>query len=143
MTDTLTRTASFDVDLPANQALELFTPEGERSWVQGWDPVYADPARRGGPDTVFQTSHGDGPVTVWVLTEQTDHHLSYARWTPGVSAGTVTVTITPTVHGGATLVTVRYALTALTDDGRSILDRFGVHYDDYIASWGVEIQARP
>jgi len=32
------REGSFELDLSAGKALPFFTPEGERAWVNGWDP---------------------------------------------------------------------------------------------------------
>ena len=36
----VTCVASFALNLPSERALGLFTPEGERDWVDGWDPAY-------------------------------------------------------------------------------------------------------
>ena len=44
------------MDLPADEAFRLYDPEGERRWVEGWDPTYvhpSEPAVREG--VVFQT----------------------------------------------------------------------------------------
>lgn len=37
-----TRSDTFVVRLPRSDAITLFTPEGEREWVPGWQP--SDPA---------------------------------------------------------------------------------------------------
>ena len=34
-----TGTSEFNVALLASAAIGLFTPEGERAWIPGWDPV--------------------------------------------------------------------------------------------------------
>ena len=36
-------TGAVAVAAPPCEAFELFTPEGERRWVDGWDPVWVDP----------------------------------------------------------------------------------------------------
>src|SRR5690242_13132849 len=36
-------TGTIHVPLPPTEALELFTPEGERDWVPGWDPHHHSP----------------------------------------------------------------------------------------------------
>jgi hypothetical protein len=45
---TLHRTAEITVGLPREQAIALFTAEGERRWVEGWEPRYpgTGPTRR-------------------------------------------------------------------------------------------------
>src|SRR5437588_11717644 len=55
MATTVRRAADITVGLPREQALALFTPEGERRWAEGWDPQYPEPGRREGPGAVFTT----------------------------------------------------------------------------------------
>jgi hypothetical protein len=64
-----TRTGRFTVDVSPNRAIGLFTAEGERGWVDDWEPRY--PA--GGDDrdrvgTVFVTAGAEGADVVWVVT---------------------------------------------------------------------------
>src|SRR5262245_3621653 len=42
-------TGTVRVELPPRRAIELFTPSGERTWVEGWDPVF--PAGEGEGET--------------------------------------------------------------------------------------------
>jgi hypothetical protein len=78
-------TGTIRTPLPPDQAISLFTPEGERAWVPGWDPHHHS-------DTVF-TTHGD---TIWVVLETGDPHtVRYARVAPGRHAGTVEVRCHP------------------------------------------------
>lgn len=58
----------FEVALPASAAIDLFTPEGERSWVPGWDPVYATGAAGETAGTVFTTTV-DGLATIWTIVQ--------------------------------------------------------------------------
>ena len=112
------------VALPPDAAIELFTPEGERRWVAGWDPRYP-----GADDTVFLTSG-----TTWVTVERGARTRRYARVTPGVQAGTVSVRCEPDGAG-----TVGYELTALGPDAD--LAAFAAGYDDFLAGWEREIAA--
>ena len=116
------------VPLPPDQAIELFTPEGERRWVAGWDPSYP-----GGDEAVFLTG-----ATTWVTVERGDRVRRYARVTPGVQAGTVSVACAP--DGAGTVATVGYELTALGPDAD--LATFAAGYDDFLAGWEREIAAR-
>ena len=115
------------VALPPDAAIELFTPEGERTWVAGWDPAYP-----GGDDGVFVTG-----ATTWVTVERSERVRRYARVTPGVQAGTVSVRCEP--DGAGTVATVGYELTALGPDAD--LAAFADRYAEFMAEWEREIAA--
>jgi hypothetical protein len=111
------------VPLPPTQAIQLFTAEGERAWVPGWDPTDISA-------TVFTTGHDDHD-TIWVVTDETATTRRYARVTPGVQAGTVEVRCEP--DGEHTRAHVTYDLTALGPDAD--LDAFAAHFDEMLAEW--------
>ena len=122
------------VPLPFEEAMRCFTPVGERAWVEGWDPAFPagePPAGDDGdaPDTVFVT----GGDTLWVVTERSERLVRYARTTPGVMAGTVTVRCTP--DGEATAAEVTYALTALGPAGEPQLEALADGYAARIDGW--------
>ena len=117
---------SLHVALPPARAAALFTPEGERAWAPGWDPDH--PAGPGGP--VFTTHAG---TTVWVALGE----LRYARVTPGVHAGTVSVRCEPEADG--TRAHVTYDLTALSE--AADLDGFAAGFDALMAAWERHIAA--
>jgi hypothetical protein len=111
-------TGSITVPLPPKQALTLFTPEGERAWVPGWDPQHLS-------DTVFTTDHA-----TWVVLDAPPGAVRYARVTPGHHAGTVEVHCRPA--GNTTEATVTYDLTPLAPGA---LDQFAAGYDAMLADW--------
>jgi hypothetical protein len=131
-------TGQLTVDLPPAAALRLFTARGEREWVAGWEPDFPEPTDDDGvPGTVFVT-HGHGHPTTWVVVDRVPgRHIRYARVTPGVSAGTVAVTLAEA--GARSAVTVTYVLTALSDAGRRQLADFAGGYDAFIAGWATAI----
>jgi hypothetical protein len=139
MSRTVRRATEITVDLPPEQAMELFTPEGERRWVDGWDPQYPEAGRREGPGAVFTTGHG-GHETTWIMVDHGSGSVRYARVTQGMTAGTVTVDV---VGSGRhrTRMRVTYDLTALTSAGESWLDAFDADYDTAIGGWSTEIAA--
>jgi hypothetical protein len=113
------------VPLDPQNAIQLFTPEGERRWGGAeWDPAY--PA--GDDDTVFVTDQ-----TVWITTERSPLTRAYARLSPHGDAGTVTVRCRP--DGDHTTAEVTYDLTALSPDEGPRLERFAAGYDDFLAEW--------
>jgi hypothetical protein len=125
------------VALPLEHAMRCFTPEGERAWVDGWDPAYPAGLEDDGaaPDTVFVT--GD---TTWVVSAREEGAVRYARLTPGVSAGTVTVRCEP--DGEATAAEVTYALTALSEAGERQLEALADGYPAHIDGWARRIAER-
>jgi hypothetical protein len=65
------REGSFELDASAQTALVLFTPEGERFWVKGWDPKPVYPPREGvvfKANSVFRVDQG-GEHSLWTIVE--------------------------------------------------------------------------
>jgi hypothetical protein len=125
------------VPLPAAEAIELFTPEGERRWAEGWDPRYPSGDAQLEPATIFVTEgHGR---TAWVVVDAGPRHLRYARISAD-AAGTVTVRFVGETAGSSTFE-VAYDLTALGDEGRVHLDAFERGYADEMAEWERAIAA--
>lgn len=136
---TLHRSAEIAVPLPRDQAVALFTAEGERRWAHGWNPRYPQPDRRDGPGAVFTTAHGSHEAT-WIMVDHEPDGVRYARVTHGMTAGTVAVDVVES-HDDATRLRVTYDLTALTSAGEAWLTAFDADYDAAIASWAAEIEA--
>jgi hypothetical protein len=92
----------FTLPLPVDEALPLFTPEGERSWAgPHWDPTYAIPESAqddAAPGTVFWTE-SDGGAAIWIVLERRADGMRYARVAPGRIAGTISVTCSPVAEG--------------------------------------------
>jgi hypothetical protein len=136
----MVRTHHFELPMAPHAALELFTPEGERTWAKGWDPKYLHPADgRTTPGMVFTTGHG-GEETLWTMTRHEPEYgvAEYLRVTPGSRMGTVRVQCSQA--GEATRVTVTYALTALTPAGNDTLRELDADaYADFIESWRAAI----
>jgi hypothetical protein len=124
---TLHRTAEITVGLPREQAIALFTAQGERRWAEGWEPRYPEPARRDGPGAVFTTAHGHDETT-WIMVDHRSDGVRYARVTRDVTAGTVSVDVVSS-DDHATRVRVTYDLTALSTAGETWLNAFDVRYD--------------
>lgn len=136
---TIACSAALTVDQPRSAALALFTPEGERSWASGWDPDFPCPDRREGPGAVFVTTHGE-ETTTWVMVDQNEDGVRYARSTPGHSAGTVAVSVLD-AQPASTRLRVDYDLTALSSSGEQWLATFADGFDSYIEHWAVAIAA--
>ena len=139
MTTTMRRASDITVGLPPEQAMALFTPEGERRWTEGWDPQYPEPDRREGAGAVYMTGHGSHQTT-WIMVDHGPGRVRYARVTEGLTAGTVAVDLVGS-HEGSTQVRVTYDLTSLTPAGETWLEAFDADYDGEIGEWATEIAA--
>lgn len=133
-TTTMTAESGFELDLDAVRALPLFTAEGEKRWVPGWEPeVLGD----GSPGSVFVT-RAHGTETTWVVVDY-DAALGrarYARWVPGVQAGLVEVQCSPLASDRCS-VRVRYTLTPLSDAAIDGVAAFlePRRFEESIAEW--------
>ncbi|WP_030770077.1 SRPBCC family protein [Streptomyces sp. NRRL F-2664] len=127
-------TAALHVPLPPEVAFRLFTARGERDWVPGWEPLFPVAAADDtAPGTVRLTSSPDEETTWLVAARDFPRSVSYARITPGVRAGTVTVALAATAAGSE--VTVTYDMTPLTPAAARALDAFAADYPSFIRSW--------
>lgn len=131
---------TISLPLSADEAFPLFTPEGERLWIEDWNPQYFHPANG---ETlvgmVFTTSHG-GETTYWTLVDfdNASHQARYSRVTPGSRSVLVDVRC-EAVAEHETNVTVRYTLTGLSDAGNAAIAAFAEGYADMIEDWKAKI----
>jgi hypothetical protein len=134
VTKRFVRSHELRVALPPERAMHLFTPVGERLWVDGWDPVFPAGEQGDGstPGTVFLTEQAELP-TFWTVLDRGPDHVRYSRVTPGHTAGTVSVALRP--EGGRTVAAVEYDLTPLTAAGEEYARHLADDYGSYIAVW--------
>jgi hypothetical protein len=124
------RHGEFPLPCDPATALPLFTPEGERQWVGGWDPEYLSGAEDE-VGAVWRTSHGED--VTWITTDRDDARVRYARLSSNGTAGLVEVLCIPA--DGGTKVLVTYDLTAYTAAGVDALQRFATDFDDMLEHW--------
>jgi Polyketide cyclase / dehydrase and lipid transport len=118
-----TQVRSFRLEAPLARVLPLFTAEGERSWAPGWEPVILSGAVERG--SAFATRSHAGIETTWIVADYrpAEGRVSYARLAHGSNIGLVDVTCTP-ADGGGTVVTVRYTLTGVSEQGTAFVREF-------------------
>jgi hypothetical protein len=114
------RSGVLRLNLPFAQALALLTPEGERLWVEGWEPEYLHPRQPANPPsagTTFRTRHG-GEETLWLVLafDAAAGVVDYVRVTPGSRIGTVTVRARAS-GAGSSEAEITYRMTALSPEG--------------------------
>lgn len=139
MPNTIACAAELTVDRPPAAALALFTAEGERAWAPGWQPAFPAARRRQGAGAIFVTAD-DAQTTTWIMVDQNECWVRYARVTDGAAAGTVAVSVLD-AQPTRTRLRVSYDLTALSPDGARWLEAFADGFDRYIAHWETAIAA--
>lgn len=130
--------------LPPSRCFDFFTPDGERLWVDDWEPAYyhrpADGALEG---TVFSTGH-DGVTTWWTVVahDPQRHSVRYSRLTPGIRAAIVDVRCDAVAEGSA--ITVRYRQVGLDESGNDLVRKMtGDAFRTMIEVWRERISALP
>ncbi|MDQ2714501.1 MAG: SRPBCC family protein [Chloroflexota bacterium] len=137
-------TRSHTIHLPAtpHEVFPLFSPLGEKHWVQGWDPEMLYPssgvAQSG---TVFTTQHANEPTRIWTIIAyaREQAHVSYLNVLPDSHVSRIEVSC-EAQGTQATLARITYTLTALTPQGNTYLDGFTQeYYQAYISFWETAI----
>lgn len=132
---------SITLAVPADAAFMLFTPKGEELWIDHWRPHYLHPADgRTAEGMAFAT--GEGPeYTLWqlIVFDRVQRRSVYARTTPVLRLGTVTVEVEP-IDSVSSRVSVRYDMTALAGDDAALAGYRNPQFAAMIDGWGASIQ---
>jgi hypothetical protein len=131
------------ISLPiaAAEAIEFFTPEGERMWIADWKPRYFHPANGETIEgMVFETGEGE-ELTYWTVVDfdLAGCRARYSRVTPGSRSTIVEVACRPNGEQ-ACHVDVSYMLTGLSEAGNAVIEVFiGDAYIAMIEDWRTKI----
>jgi len=139
----VSRTGSFDLLCGVETAFPLFGPEGERSWVKGWDPrpVFPD-AVAFQRDTVFREGH-EGEEALWTIVEVnwTEHRAEYVRFAPASHSAHIVVQVEPN-SADCSHVVVQYVVTAFGPSAEAQLESFSeTKYAERMRNWQSQISA--
>ncbi len=137
----VSHSASFTIDAPVDLLFPLFSPEGEKKWVPGWDYINVMDSVELKEDYIFLTQNHDHSAAdaIWIvkkyLPEQ--HLVAYYKIEPGQKAGLVTVKCTA-LENGKTNIRVSYSYQALSAEGENFIREFTSKvYTEFIAEWEV------
>jgi hypothetical protein len=133
--------ATFRMDQPAEILFPLFSAEGEKLWVPGWDYENISGSEEMFEDFIFLTRHQDhsspNADTIWLVKSyQPEHYfVQYYKVEPGQKVGLITVQCVALDSARAD-VEVTYAYTALSESGEKFFRNFTAdHYQGFIAEW--------
>ena len=139
------RRGGFVLACEASRALPFFTPEGERCWVDGWDPRPAFPGATAVEFTtgsVFRLEH-EGERSLWTVVEAAPQ-LGLADYVYVVEGSRlVRVRVEVSAAGPASSqIAVTYSVTSLSEDGDRFLDGFTQEvYAAKMQDWRRRIEA--
>lgn len=136
---TVKHTASFEIQQPAKVLFPLFSAEGERQWVPGWDyeNIMGDTVLR--EDYVFVTkNHSHGAVdAIWIVKrhEPDNYLVQFYKIEPGEKIGIIAIQCFE-LGERLTRVQVSYEYRGLSASGNEFIAGFlPPEYESFIGEW--------
>jgi hypothetical protein len=135
----VSHTRIFELAVPIAELFPLFSPEGEKRWVPGWDYKNVMGTTDLSEDYVFLTRSHDhaGADAVWVVKryDPRAHEVQFYRIEPEEKVGLVRVKCAA-VGDRQTAVEVTYRYTALSASGEDFIRSFDESaYKAFIDQW--------
>ncbi len=132
-------TVTFEMAVPVEELFPLFSPEGEKLWVPGWDYRNVMGSTELAEDYVFLTeSHDHGTAeAIWVVKEYDPAGwlVEFYKVEPNDKVGVVRVNCNA-LGATRTEVTVRYKYIALSSSGETFISSFSAAvYAEFIGEW--------
>jgi len=129
----------FTLHQPAGRLFPLFSPEGEKAWIPGWDYVNLMGHTELHEDYLFLTRarYPDQPDTIWLCHRHEPEHyrVAFYKITPGHTAGRVDVQC-KALEPSLSRVTVSYHYRALSEEGRRFVAEYTARaHADTLAQW--------
>lgn len=139
MMSIVSHTAGFTIRQPIEVLFPLFSAEGEKFWVPGWDYENVMDSKELHEDYVFLTKNHDHASTdaIWLVKryEQESHLVQFYKVEPQDKIGVITVQCTQE-GPDRTKVEVTYKYIGLSSKGDRFIEEFTARkYNDFIAKW--------
>ena len=131
-------TKAFEMPIPIDTLFPLFSPEGEKDWVPGWDYENVMGTTELGEDYVFLTKAHDHGTTeaIWIVKKYDPkfHYVQFYKIEPEDKLGIVTVQCSELAE--STKVQVTYKYMALSEKGEMFVSEFNESvYEEFIGEW--------
>ena len=138
---TISHTKSFEMAVSIAELFPLFSPEGEKDWVPGWEYENVMGTTELSEDYVFLTkTHDHGTANaIWIVKkyDPKSHFVQFYKIEPEHKIGVVTVKCTE-LEAERTQVEVTYKYTALSATGEMFVSEFSESvYDVFIREWQI------
>jgi hypothetical protein len=138
------RSGEFELACGADEAFPFFSPEGERSWVTGWNPqpVFPDTITFC-RDTVFRQGEEDDEA-IWMIidVDSESHRAEYVRVAPASHSAHIVVEVQPLMPENSRVI-VTYAITTFGKGSALLLEAFSESaYAEKMRNWQRQISAQ-
>jgi len=132
-------TEDFQIEQPVDVLFPLFSPEGEKYWVPGWDYKNIMASNELHEDYIFITEKLDQAASdsVWLVKIYLpeSHYVEFYKVEPDYKVGIITVKC-HALSEARTRVSVSYEWIALTDSGNEFIAGFTHEkYREFIGEW--------
>ena len=130
---------TFSIDQPIEILFPLFSAEGEKLWVPGWDYENIMGSTDLFEDYIFVTRNHDHASNdaVWLVKryDPKSYCVQFYKVEPEDKVGIITVQCFQ-IENGVTEVEVTYEYTGLSKRGNEFIDGFtAAQYKDFIGEW--------
>ena len=135
----ISHTKAFNIDYPIAELFPLFSPEGEKLWVPGWDYENVMGKTELSEDYVFLTKTHDHLASdaIWIVKayDPESYFVQFYKIEPEYKVGVVTVQCTE-LSTTITNVQVTYKYQALSTLGEEFIAGFSEKaYEEFIGEW--------
>ena len=135
----ISHTKSFILDFPISKLFQLFSPEGEKLWVPGWDYENVMGKTDLCEDYIFLTKTHDHSSSdaIWIVKAYNpeSYLVKFYKIEPGYKVGVVTVQCTE-LNPTNTNIQVTYKYQALSTTGEEFIAGFNERaYEEFIGEW--------
>jgi hypothetical protein len=132
-------TTNIQIDQPAEVLFPLFSPEGEKLWVPGWEYENISASPELHEDFIFTTKAHDHAQSdaIWLVKRYDPHAylVEYYKIEPQQKVGVIQVQCQP-LSQSKTIIQVTYEYIALSEAGEEFVKGFTSQvYEDFIAEW--------
>ena len=136
---TVKHTLDFQISQPIDVLFPLFSAEGEKLWVPGWDYENVMGTSDLHEDYFFLTKNHDHASTdaIWLVKryKPESYFVQFYKVEPEDKVGIITVQCT-IVNESLTQVEVSYEYIGLSKKGDGFIENFtSAAYKEYIAKW--------
>lgn len=137
--ESISHTKFFEMPVPVADLFPMFSPEGEKLWVSGWDYQNVMGTTQLSEDYIFLTeTHDHGAKkAIWIVKryEPNLHFVQFYRIEPEEKVGVVTVVCTE-LEATKTKVQVTYKYVALSASGEKFVVGFSESFfEEFINEW--------
>ena len=135
----VSHTKAFEIAISIKDLFPLFSPEGEKYWVPGWDYENVMGTTELSEDYVFLTKAHDHRTkdAIWIVKkyDPKSHFVQFYKIEPGDKIGVVTVKCSEQ-EAERTSVEVTYKYIALSATGEGFVSEFSESvYEKFIGEW--------